>query len=50
MIEKGNNKLSPIINNPKKEKFREKQKKLLLLIFETRSKKSKDFQKAAKKN
>ena len=49
MIEKENNKLLPIIDNPKNEKFREKLKNLLPLIFETRSKKSKDFQKAAKK-
>ena len=49
MIQKENNKLLSIINNPKNEKFREKFKNLLPLIFETRSKKSKDFQKAAKK-
>ena len=49
MIEKENNKLLPIIDNPKNEKFREKLKNLLPLIFETRSKKSKDFQKAAKR-
>ena len=49
MNEKENNKLLPIINNTKNEKFREKLKHLLPLIFETRSKKSKDFQKAAKR-
>ena len=50
MIEKENNKYwSPIINNAKNEKFREKSKNLPPLIFEIKNKKSKDFQKAVKK-
>ena len=50
MIEKKNNKYwSPIINNAKNEKFREKLKNLPPLIFEIKNKKSKDFQKAVKK-
>ena len=50
MIEKENNKYwSPIINNAKNEKFREKLKNLPPLIFEIKNKKSKDFQKAVKK-
>ena len=49
-MEKETNKQSTIIiNNSKNEKFREKLKHLLPLIFETRSKKSKDFHKAVKK-
>ena len=48
-MEKETNKQSTIIiNNSKNEKFREKLKHLLPLIFETRSKKSKDFHKAVK--
>ena len=50
MIEKEKNKYSsPITNNAKNEKFREKLKTLLPLIFEINNKKSKDFQKAVKK-
>ena len=50
MTEKENNKYSsPIINNGKYEKFREKLKKLLPLVFEIKNKKIKDFQKAVKK-
>ena len=50
MIEKENNKYwSPIINNAKNKKFREKLKNLPPLIFEIKNKKSKDFQKAVKK-
>ena len=50
MIEKKHNKYwSPIINNAKNEKFREKLKNLPPLIFEIKNKKSKDFQKAVKK-
>ena len=50
MIEKENNKhWSPIINNAKNEKFREKLKNLPALIFEIKNKKSKDFQNAVKK-
>ena len=50
MIEKKHNKYwSPIINNAKNEKFREKLKNLPPLIFEIENKKSKDFQKAVKK-
>ena len=41
MIDKGNNKHpSPIINNAKNEKFREKLNNLLPLIFEIKNKKS----------
>ena len=36
MIEKENNKLSPIVNNCNNEKFREELKNLLPLIFETK--------------
>ena len=50
MIEKENNKYSSsMINNAKNEKFREKIKNLLSLIFEIKNKKSKDIQKAVKK-
>ena len=49
-FEKENNKQSPIvINNAKNERFREKFKNILPLIFETRTKNSKDFQNTAKK-
>ena len=51
MIEKMHNKYwSPIINNAKNEKFREKLKNLPPLIFEIKKKKRKEFQKAVKKN
>ena len=50
MIEKENNKYSsPMINNAKNEKFKEKLKNLLPLIFEIKNKKSKDIQKTVKK-
>ena len=49
MIEKENNKYtSPIINNAKNEKFREKLKNLLPLIFEIKNKKVKIFKKKSK--
>ena len=48
MIEKENNKLLPIIDNPKNEKFREKLKNLLPLIFEIKNKKVEIFKNQSK--
>ena len=48
MIEKENNKLLSIINNPKNEKFREKFKNLLPLILKLEVKKVKIFKKQLK--
>ena len=48
MIEKENNKLSPIINNPKNENFREKIKNYYLLFLKLEVKKVKIFKKQLK--